>query len=101
MILIDKISHIEETGLERLCDLPWITQLEVTKPHYMFDILCWVTSCFLILFPVSFVENEFILFPYLIASFLRRVARSHISPVPFAVATEYWACEIAYQILLN
>lgn len=44
MILIDKISHIEETGSERLHDLPWITQLEVTKPHYMFDILCWVTS---------------------------------------------------------
>ena len=31
IILLDKISHIEETGSERLHDLPWITLLGSDK----------------------------------------------------------------------
>lgn len=103
MILIDKISHIEETGLERLCDLPWITQLEVTKRHYMFDILCWVTSCFRwSCFLCLLWKMSSFCFLILIASFLRRVAQiTYFSCATCSCQQSTGHVEIAYQILLN
>ena len=75
---------------------------EATKPHYMFDILCWVTSCILmILFHVSFVESEFVLFPYPDCQLLEESGEITYFSCAFCSCQHSTGhVEIAYQTLL-